>query len=407
MNKRKQSKLAIVLLLAAIALLLPATLAYAGDEGPAPEQAEMMFRGVVNQRPDGAEGEWIIGETTVLAVTRTHFTPGADSIGEGDEVRVVAARRQGQLIAIHIEKLMARPHLLRGEITAIEPVDETTWHWTLGEDVVTITADTKLSGDTPEVGALALAWVVSDGDDLLALRVHVKGPKPKVRPVTFTGVVSVVNAGVWTIVSGGEPKTVLTDDETRIVGDPQPGDRVGVKGHLLEDGAILAHHIVKLNEDRDEPFLGWVTEIVPPAEGGPRQWEWTVESPGFGEFEAQTWTVLVDADTRINIPPAQVEVGAWVKGAGLLVDDENTIAARIVKVMRPPRVRFFGVVQAVPGDETFPLGDWLIGDVTVHVSAGTVIEGNPGFDDTAGGYGELQMDDSIEAALLKVIENGD
>lgn len=402
MNKPNRNTQIIVLLLALIAMLVPASLALA-QEGVAPNQPDLVFTGPVLARPAGAEGLWQIGRAEVLVTPRTHFMPNPDAIQVGDEVRVLAFRERNQLIAREIVKKAPLPHLIQGEIRAI---DEAAGLWTIGDKEVRINADTKLSGDPPAVGALAMAWVVRQEDGLLALRIYVKGAKPRVEPVTFRGEVMEINENVYLIKVGEEVKTVLTDENTRIEGDPQVGDMAGVKGHKLEDGAILAHVIVKL-EPRPEPvhFVGFVTEVLNTPAVEPPHWVWKVEAPAHEDQEAKSWIVIITSETRINVDPATVEAGAWVKGEGVATED-GSILARVAKVMPPPRVRFIGEVLAAPDPTAadFPVGLWQIGEFTVHVTPDTEIQGDiPALGNKVGGSGELQMDGSIQAAFMRIL----
>ncbi len=394
--------LAAVALLALTLLLAPAPVALA-QEGVAPNQPDLFFEGEVLARPEGAEGLWTIGRAEVLATPRTHFIPNAAAIQVGDQVHVVAVRERNQLIAKQIIKKVPPPRLIQGEIKAI---DAAMGLWTIGQHQVRVNAETKLSGDPPEVGAWAMAWVVRQEEELLARRIYVKGAKPRVEPVTFRGEVMEINESVYLIKVGEEVKTVLTDEDTRIEGDPQVGDMVGVRGHKLEDGSVLAHHIVKL-EPRPEPVLfgGFVSELLPTLTVMPPQWAWQVTRPAHPGHEAESWIVIVTSETRINVDPATVEVGAWVKGEGVATE-AGSILARVAKVMPPPRVRFIGEVLAAPDPTAadFPAGVWQIGEFTVHVTAETEIQGDaPALGDIAGGSGELQMDGSIQAALLRIL----
>lgn len=398
MKTNHRRKFRLILLLVTLALLLSATVALA-DTATVPDQADLVLKGLVDARPDGAEGDWTIDGTTIVANARTRFIPDAESIVVGDAVEAVAQRARGELTAIVIKKVAPRPQLLRGPI---ESIDEAAGLWVIGGEEVLLDENTQLSGDTPAVGAQAQAWVIPTDAGLLAKRIVVKGAHQHARPVTFIGTVVSQADSVWTILVRDSEKQVQTDDKTRIVGDPVAGDKVGVKGHAFEDGTIIAQLIVKLDDTREEtPFAGFVTDIL--AEEG--QWTWTVERPGQDQIEAMTWTIIVTADTKININPEEVAVGAWVKGAGIPIgEDESVLDARVVRVTRPPKVRFHGEVTAMPdaADPAFPAGRWVIGGMNVYVSADTTIDGAvPVINGLAGGYGALRLDGGIDAALLK------
>ncbi len=66
-------------------------------------------------------------------------------------------------------------------------------------------------------------------------------PEPKDHESEFSGVVSAINAGSWTI--GGQ--TVTVDERTEIEGNPQVGDTVKVEAVQQADGSWLATSIEK------------------------------------------------------------------------------------------------------------------------------------------------------------------
>lgn len=456
------------ILLTVLVMALSALPALADDPVPpaeqgSPERRAIEFDGQVIARPPGPIGVWQIDGRSVLATTTTRFVPNASSIQVGDWVHVVAQNRNGQLVAQLIAKIRPLPlppvrgrieamsptqwtiggtvvlidantritgdppdvgdfaiaqvqrtpagllathihvtdaappppvtHVIRGRIEAI---GETSW--TIGNHVVLIDAETRIEGDHPDVGDFAVAWVVRTANDLLARRIVVQDP-PTDRVVVFRGQVVAIQDGVWTILVGQQEKTVVTDANTRIIGDPTVGDRVGVKGVALNDGSVLAHVIVKLQGVFPSvPFAGFVTAILPG--GAPIVWE--VTAPAMGAQPARTWTVIVTEETKSNVDPAQVAVGAWVKGAGDELDN-GLIQARTVRVTAPPRLPFRGEVTARPDPTApdFPQGMWVIGGTTVYVTAQTRIEGPvPELGRQAGGFGVLRPDGALDALLL-------
>jgi hypothetical protein len=224
--------------------------------------------------------------------------------------------------------------------------------------------------------------------------------------IVFRGRVLAIQDGVWTVLVGEQEKTVVTDANTRILGDPTVGDMVGVKGVPFNDGSILAHVIVKVQGAFPSAvFAGFVTAILPGPTAGDAPVVWEVTAPATGPQPARTWTVIITEETKSNVDPAQVAVGAWVKGAGDQLD-EGLIQARNVRVTAPPRLPFRGEVTARP-DLTapdFPQGLWAIGGTTVYVTAQTRIEGpvpEPG--QQAGGFGVLRPDGALDALLLTAL----
>ncbi|MDW8270338.1 MAG: DUF5666 domain-containing protein [Anaerolineae bacterium] len=461
------------ILLTVLVTVLWALPALADDPTPPadPNAAERMvveFDGQVVARPPGAVGIWQIDGRNVLATNTTRFVPNASSIQVGDWVHVVARERGGQLVAQLIAKTRPIPlPPVRGRIEAMSPtqwtiggtvvlIDANTritgdppnigdfavaqvrrtpagllathihvtdatppvtriirgrieaigeTSWTIGNHVVLIDADTRIEGDHPDVGDFAVAWVVHTENGLLARRILVQDPSSD-RVVVFRGRVVAVQDGVWTVLVDGQEKTVVTDANTRIIGEPTVGDMVGVKGVPLSDGSVLAHVIVKLQGNFPlVSFAGFVTAILPgpTVVGAPVVWE--VTAPAVGAQPARTWTVIVTEETKSNVDPAQVAVGAWVKGAGDHLDD-GLLQARTVRVTTPPRLPFRGEVTTRPDPTApnFPQGLWVIGGATVYVTAQTRIEGPvPEVGQQAGGFGVLRPDGALDALLLMAL----
>jgi|GEM_PF-7101661 len=458
--------LLVMILVAAVALADDSTPPV--DNLHLPEGNTIQFDGQVMTRPAGAVGLWQIDGRSVLATAATRFVPNADAIQVGDWVRVVARNRGGQLVAQLIAKTRPIPlPTVAGPIVAMSPtqwtigrtvvlIDANTqitgdppdvgdWavaqvrrtpagllavrihvrdagpivpppervirgridaigetSWIIGGVMVLIDAETRIEGDHPDVGDWAIAWVVGAPQGLLARRILVHDVRPDV--IVFRGQVLAIQDGIWTVLVGNQEKTVLTDDNTRVIGEPGVGDWVGVKGVLTSDGAVLAHVIVKLAGAFPRVnFAGFVTAILPSAD--PAVLVWEVTAPATGIQPARTWTVLITEGTRSNVDPRQVTVGTWVKGSGDQLDD-GLIQARIVRVTAPPRLPFRGEVttRPDPGAPDFPQGLWIIGGTTVYVTAQTRIEGpvpEPG--QQAGGFGLLRPDGALEALLLRAL----
>lgn len=409
LNTPMTRRLRLVALLALLVTLFVATVAYAEPAGP---ERTVHFVGLVQVKPDAITGTWQIAGREVVVTAQTQFRPAADAIREEDLVAVDAKLRDGALVAHAIIK-MPQPlqRMITGKIEALAPTE-----WTIGDQEVLVNGETRLEGDPPDVGDMAMAWVERTDHGLLARRILVKDPPvppPGPRFVVFRGIVKAIDdASVYTVQTDEDDKQVKTDDQTRIVGAPAVDDRVLVKGQTQEDGSVLALMIVKLGDnDRQEqtPFAGFVTNVVSntvpaAAEAASVQWLWDVTLPAHDDKEAQTWTIVVDAGTNINVDPNTVEAGAFIKGAGVKLDDAS-IKANMVRVTRPPQVRFEGEITAGPGsgDPGFPQGVWTIGGKSVTVTAETRLVGEaPALGKHAIGYGVLQADGGIAARLLMI-----
>ena len=409
MNKPLIRRLRLIALLALFVMLFAATVAYA--EPAAPDRM-VHFAGLVQVKPDPVVGNWQIDGRTVIVTAQTRLLPNAAAIQQGDIVIVDARMRDNVLVAHTIVKPQAPSQSpITGKIEALA-ADK----WTIGAQEVLIDGETRIDGDHPDVGDTAMAWVERTGAGLLAKRILVKDPPPPPpgpRFVVFRGVVTAIdNAGVYTVQTGDGEKQVKTDDQTRIVGSPVANDRVLVKGQMQDDGTVLALMIVKLGDnDQQEqtPFAGFVSDVMSStlltaATDASVKWVWGVELPAHDGEEARTWTVVVDADTNINVDPNTVEVGAFIKGAGIKLDDAS-IQASMVRVTRPPQVRFEGEITARPAADApdFPLGLWTIGGKSVIVTAETRVVGEtPAVGRQAAGHGVLQADGGIAARLLMI-----
>jgi hypothetical protein len=523
-------KIPLLSFLVLLALLIPALVALAAPSGP---DQVIEFTGPVQQKPDAGLGAWQIADRQVLAVPGTRILPDPAAIHLGDTARVVAHRRNDTLVAQMIAKVAPPQHVVQGRIDAIADAQWTIGgqvvllnaetvvegdhpdvgdlamarvlrtdagllatrilvhdpppprpeaihgrieamaadKWMIGEHEVLIDAETVIEGDHPDVGDMAVAFVLRTPAGLLAKRIQVHDPRPpqpamirgKIeamaadkwtigehevlidaetviegdpadvgdfavaqvvrtpagplakqirvwderpdgRPVVFRGVVTDIQADSWKVLVGEEEKAVAIDEHTRIAGDPAVGDPVGVKAVQLADGTLLAQLIVKLDDDHEDEtaFMGFVTETLPSVQEDPPMWVWVVTLLPRADEPTRTWTVIVDANTEINVDPATVAVGAWVKGAGTRMDDD-TVQAKVVRVTPPPRLPFHGEVSERPDASApdFPQGKWVIGGMTVYVTAETRIQGEPpAVGAKASGFGELMPDGALKALML-------
>lgn len=529
-EKIRNRKAGLLFLIVLLALLIPAVVALAAPSGP---DLPVEFTGVVQQKPATVLGVWQIADRQVQVVPGTRFLPDASAIQQGDTVRVVAHRRNDVLVAQIIAKVERPLQVVQGRIDAISdtqwtiagqvvllnnetvvegdppdvgdlamarversdagllakrilvqdapPPRPVVIHgriealaadkWTIAGQEVLIDAETVIEGDDPDVGDIAVAFVVRTGAGPLAKRILVHDAQPPQPPVirgkieamaadkwtigehevlidaatviegdpadvgdfalaqvertaagplakhirvwderpdgqivVIRGVVTDIQEGMWKVLAGEEEKSIAVDEHTRIIGEPVVGDPVGVKGRLLADGSVLAQMIVKLDDEHEDEtaFMGFVTEILPSVQEEPPMWVWVVTMLPRADEPTRTWTVIVDANTEINVDPATVEMGAWVKGAGTKMDDD-TVQAKMVRVTPPPRLPFHGEVSERPDTAApdFPQGKWVIGGATVYVTAETRIQGEPpALGAKASGFGELLPDGALKALAL-------
>jgi hypothetical protein len=163
--------------------------------------------------------------------------------------------------------------------------------------------------------------------------------------ITGEGQVSQIG-DVWII--AGQP--FQTHDATVIVGDPQVGDWVFVRGHLLPDDTRVADWITLLRRSPANRFslAGEVEAIADDA--------WTVAGQ----------TVAVNDETDVD---DDIVVGDLVRVAGVILPEGELQAERIVRLEDVPGLPFDfeGVVQAV-ADTT-----WRISGIAVTVDDETDI----------------------------------
>ena len=406
MNHQRTFWLKLFPVLLLLALLLPAAALAEAPTGADDAAAVITFRGPIEVKGT-VPGEWTIAGVALRVTERTRIRPGPNALEVGDVVQVVAQKRGNDMPEATLIQFMQRPAPMVVFHGPIEAMSETAWK--VGDRDVAIDSNTAIVGDSPDVGDQAQVWAeVRSDQSLLAKKILVHDAKPKPQEVAFRGVVQSVDGNTWKILVAEETKTVMTDANTRIVGSPQVGDKVGVRGLEQEDGSVLAKMIVKLvAEEEHAPFAGFIGAIEPNDVNTPTEWLWTVNLPAFENQPAKSWLVRITADTNLNVQPQDVKVGDWVRGEGTAAEDGSILAA-VAKIIPPPRVQVVGEVLSVPPAETFPKGDWLIGTTVVHVTERTMIRGTPPtLHQQAYVVGELKVDGSLDALLLRARRSAD
>jgi len=130
--------------------------------------------------------------------------------------------------------------------------------WTISGRSVRISEDTEI-GDDIEVGdQVAVEGGIAQGGTLWAARIRLI--EPEKLPFEFTGVVESIGNDSW-MISG---RVVAIDEDTRIEGDIEIGDIVRVKGQVLEDGNWLAKSVRLVEKDKREfEIVGPVESMAP------------------------------------------------------------------------------------------------------------------------------------------------
>lgn len=171
------------------------------------------------------------------------------------------------------------------------------------------------------------------------------GEEPTEPTYTVTGEGEVNEIGATWIIAG---QPFLTDGNTIIIGNPQVGDIVYVKGHLDEAGATVADVIGLLRPEVENSFtLNGIVDAMGDA--------WTVSGKAIATDEN---TVIAEG----------IELGSDVIVTGLILEDGTFLAQEIALNTDEDRFEFSGVAQTIGADE------WTISGVTIAVDADTAIE---------------------------------
>jgi hypothetical protein len=218
----------------------------------------------------------------------------------------------------------------RGTVFQVLVTPDLVAHFSVDEGAVAVTG----ADATVVVNAGQLTTVGADG-----------APEEPVFRITGEGQVSQIGA-VWVI--AGQP--FETHDGTVVVGNPQVGDWVRVRGRLLADNTRVADWIALLRRSPANRFTlsGEVEAIGSDA--------WTVVGQ----------TIMVTDVTDVD---DEIEVGDLVRVEGVILPEGELQAERIVRIEDAPGqpFEFRGVVQAI-GDMT-----WTISGVAITVDDETEI----------------------------------
>lgn len=343
----------IISLIAICVGLIPVSAALAEGRSPI-----VKFQGVILSRPDGApEGEWEIGEHTVLVDEGTAIVESQGEAVVDAEVVVVAKQStDGVLTALIIRVLRSdkpgRTVNIRGVVSEVEP-----GYIVVNGLQIRVTQQTRVEGELAE-GEFVAVQARAHGSELTALRIQVR-TRAQNRVVEFVGKVEAIDeeAGVWTI-SG---KEVLVDEETEIQGEPQVGDLVAVRACLQDDGSLLAVRIRLIDPELPQPedvtFTGVIQRFAPNMIG-----YWVIGGQG----------VVVKKDTVITGTP---EIGAEAEVQGLRYGDGVIIATEITISEGPEELTFTGTVVRMPPGRY--VGLWVIDTWRVIVVPDTEVIGDP------------------------------
>ena len=141
-----------------------------------------------------------------------------------------------------------------GEVDAMRDAE-----WTISGRAVGVNDETDIEGEIALHDLVRVEGIIQSDGTLLAERIRLVETDGGL-PFEFVGVVESTGDETWTI-SGVE---IAIGDGTEIDGDPDVGDIVKVAGHILADGTWLADEIKLAEEgERRFEFTGTVEQIDP------------------------------------------------------------------------------------------------------------------------------------------------
>ena len=372
---------------ALISLFISLTVPVARAQSSSTEN-EFEFVGRIMSFPSttGFVGDWVVGSHTVHVTTATRIDQEDGPVAVGALVEVEGTlRSDGSVDATKIEvEQRATPCFeFTGMIQTLPSTAGFIGDWTVGGRIVHVTSTTRIDTDD---GAIAVGQTVeiegcsrSDGS-IDASSIEVEANRPDC--LEFDGVIQSLPAsgliGDWIV--NGRIIHVTTSTLIKVEsGAVVVGAFVEIKGCPRSDGSIDAGTI-EVEQEQEAPrpfpfviFFGTVQTL--PA------------SPFTGDWIVNGRSVHVTSNTRID-KPGSLAVGSFVLVSGSLRSDGSVDATRI-QVRQPNEFNhqinlfeLFGSVQSMPA--TGVVGDWVISNVTVHVSSATQFNAEHGHRITVG-----------------------
>lgn len=200
----------------------------------------------------------------------------------------------------------------------------------------------------------------------------------------ITGEGEVTQTGAIWVIGGLE---FQTDANTLILGDPQLGDYVHVRGHLLPDGTRLADRITLITPSDEDTFR--LTGLV--------------ESMGEDLWIVSGHEIHVTEDTTIE---EGIAVGSRVLVTGIVHDpdedspsDEQLYAQSITLLEEDTtRFEFTGLVEDISGHH------WTIGGNVITVNEDTNISGDPVVGDLVHVEGRILEDGTWLARSIEKVD---
>lgn len=270
----------------------------AAAEPPTPPHFWVTGEGAVSQMGDA----WIIGGQP--------FQTSADTVIVGDPQLGDWVQVSGHLLAdgsrladtiVLLQTAVADPFTLTGAVSAISAAG-----WTVAGQTIAVAADTAIDadivvGDTVQVSGTLAADGTLHATAIVRLPAVAAGT-----PFHFTGVVSALLEGVWTISGQAVNVTAVADIDQAIA----VGSLVTVQGLILPDGVWQASQMA-LQPDAEQGTFAFTGDVQSKS-------PWQVANIS---FETRVWTAVA----------ADITVGDTVTVRGIILDDGTWIASEILK----------------------------------------------------------------------------
>ncbi len=397
-------------LLVVAALLLgswPASSAAAMDD----DDDDVEITGPIISLPntDGFIGQWQVGSAKINVTRDTEIDQARGRIAVGAIVEVEGTRQNdGSVRAEEIEVKLSpgggAPAQFSGRIEELPSTPNRVGDWQVAGKTIRVSAATRIEQGRGQVAVgvfVEIKGLAQSDGSINALEIEVKPDGAGGLAVKFLGRIERLPSadnriGDW-VVSG---RTVRVTANTQIKQERfnvMIGALVEVEGVAQNDGAIIANKIeVKANLDNPTLFVNFrgVIEMLPNTQNF------------VGDWKVSGRAVKVTDQTRINQERGQPAVGATVEIAGSLNTDGSVNAQRIEvrENNAPGSVRFVARVTMLPNTQNL-VGDWKVGEKTVHVAANTKIDqekSRVGIGSLVEVKGTLRQDGSVDATEIEV-----
>ena len=271
---RSVSKI-VVLALLLVALAMPFGAGTVLAQGMSRPATLVRFEGIVESRPEGKVGMWVIGGQSVVAVEETRLIEEHGAAEVGARVLVVARKLDDTLQAVEIA---VRPPEVP-MVSILGPISEIDVDYiVVNEQTINYDRSTRIVG-AREVGVTVMVHAKVLPEGYLATLIMVR-PEVQRRIVEFSGTIESIGETEWTV--GG--RAVKVSPRTVIRGEPEVGLEAKVRALRQNDGSLLA----------------LVIQVVP----APEVVEWTgvierMPSSGQGAWLIGGRKVLVNRQTEI------------------------------------------------------------------------------------------------------------